>query len=320
MSAENFTSEKGFILLGFTSQRKEQMLLFVVFLTIYLLTILGNLLIILLVHTDAQLHIPMYFFLSHLAGLDIVYVTGTLPQTLAHLLVGNGVLSLTRCILQGSIGLCLGSIECLLLGVMAYDRYLAICNPLRYVSAMDRKHCHLLATSCWIIGGLFSMVNVVCIFRHSFCGPYYINHFVCELQFLLDLACDDIKLTKVILNGLSAFIVLIPFLVILCSYICILHSVFRMQSVAGRYKVFSTCGSHLAVVTLFYGTIISIYIIPQSSSFSDRNKNITVVYLVVTPLLNPIIYTLRNKDVHRAVIKVWKRRNLEEKPRRLSSC
>ncbi|XP_034267412.1 olfactory receptor 2D2-like [Pantherophis guttatus] len=314
MGTENFTSETGFILLGLTSNRNQCIVLFVVFLIMYLLTVLGNMLIIILVHMDAQLHTPMYFFLSHLASLDIAYVTCSLPQTLAHLLAGNGVLSLTRCMLQGSSGLFTGSTECLLLGVMAYDRYLAICNPLRYVSAMDRKHQHLLATSCWIIGGVFSMVNVVFIFRHSFCGSYYINHFMCELQFLLDLACGDVKLTKAILNGLSAFMILIPFSVILCSYSCILYSVFQMQSVAGRYKVFSTCGSHLAVVTLFYGTVISIYITPRSSSSPDKNKKIAVLYLVVTPLLNPIIYTLRNKDIHRAVIKVLKRRNFEEKP------
>ncbi|XP_015670477.1 olfactory receptor 510-like [Protobothrops mucrosquamatus] len=314
MGAENFTSETAFVLLGLTSQRNQRIALFVVFLTMYLLTILGNLLIIILVQIDAQLHTPMYFFLSHLASLDIAYVTSSLPLTLAHLLAGKGVLSSIGCMLQGGSALSLGSTECLLLGVMAYDRYLAICNPLRYASAMNRKHQHLLAISCWIIGCIVSMVNIVCIFRHSFCGPNHINHFFCELRFLLDLACDDVNRTKDILNGLSVFVVLVPFLVILCSYSCILYSVFQMQSVAGCYKVLSTCGSHLVVVTLFYGTIISIYITPHSSSSPDRNKNIAVMYLVVTPLLNPIIYTLRNKDVHRAVSKVLKSRNFEEKP------
>ncbi|XP_026547512.1 olfactory receptor 502-like [Notechis scutatus] len=314
MRAENFTSETGFVLLGLTSHQNQCIVLFVVFLTMYLLTVLGNLLIIVLVHIDAQLHTPMYFFLSHLASLDIAYVTSSVPQTLAHLLAGKGVLSSIGCILQGGTGLSLGSTECLLLGVMAYDRYLAICNPLRYASAMNRKCQHLLAISCWIIGFLVSMVTIVCIFRHSFCGPNLINHFFCELRFLLALACDDVKHTRDILNGLSVFVVLVPFSVILFSYSCILHSIFQMQSVEGRYKVFSTCGSHLAVVTLFYGTIMSIYIRPHSSSSPDKNKKVAVLYLVITPLLNPIIYTLRNKDIHRAVIKVLKRRNFEEKP------
>ncbi|XP_032092270.1 olfactory receptor 1D2-like [Thamnophis elegans] len=314
MDAENFTSEAEFILLGLTSHRTEQILVFAVFLTIYLLTVLGNLLIILLVHTDAQLHTPMYYFLSHLAGTDIVYVTTTLPQTLAHLLAGNGVLSSIRCMLQGGSALSMGSTECLLLGVMAYDRYLAICNPLKYASAMDKKLQHLLASSCWIIGCLFSMVNAVCIFHHSFCGRNSINHFTCELQFVLKLACGDVKHTKAILNGLSAFIVLVPFSIILCSYSCILYSICQMRSAAGWQKALSTCGSHLAVVTLFYGTIISIYIIPQSSSYPDREKKIAVLYIVVTPLLNAIIYTLRNKDIHQAMSRVWKRGCFEKKP------
>ncbi|XP_026548884.1 olfactory receptor 484-like [Notechis scutatus] len=314
MHAENFTSETRFVLLGLSSHQNQCIVLFVVFLTMYLLTVLGNLLIIILLNIDAQLHTPMYFFLSHLAILDIAYVTSSVPQTIAHLLAGNGVLSSIGCILQGGTALSLGSTECLLLGVMAYDRYLAICSPLRYASAMNRKCQHLLAISCWIIGFLVSMFNVICIFRHSFCGPNLINHFFCELHFLLDLTCDDVKRTKDILNGLSAFVVLVPFSVILCSYSCILHSIFQMQSVARRYKVFSTCGSHLAVVIVFYGTIISIYIILQSHLSPDRNKKVAVMYLVVTPLLNPIIYTLRNKNIHRAVIKVLKRRNFEEKP------
>ncbi|XP_034267415.1 olfactory receptor 5P76-like [Pantherophis guttatus] len=313
MRAENFTSEIGFILLGLTSHQNQRIALFVVFLIMYLLTVLGNLLIIILVHMDAKLNTPMYFFLSHLAMLDIAYVTSSLPLALVHLLVGKGVVSSIGCILQGGTGLSFGTTECLLLGIMAYDRYLAICNPLRYASAMNRKHQHLLAISCWILGAVFSMVNIVLIFGHSFCGPNHINHFNCELRFLIDLACDDVNLTRGILNSLSVVVVLVPFSVILCSYCCILHSIFQMQSVAGHYKVFSTCGSHLVVVTLFYGTIIYIYITPHSSSSPDKNKKVAILYIVVTPLLNPIIYTLRNKDIHRAVIKVLKRRKFEEK-------
>ncbi|XP_060546913.1 putative olfactory receptor 2B8 [Pantherophis guttatus] len=314
MGAENVTSETGFILLGLTSHRNQRIVLFVVFLIMYLLTVLSNLLIIVLVNIDAQLHTPMYLFLSHLASLDIVYVTGSLPPALAHLLAGKGVVSSIGCILQGGSAVSLGSTECLLLGVMAYDRYLAICNLLRYATAMNRKHQHLLAISYWIIGCLVSLVNIVLIFRHSFCGPNHINHFICELRFLLALACDDVDHTRNIINGLAVVVVLVPFLVIVYSYCCILHSIFQMQSDVGHYKIFSTCGSHLVVVSLFYGTIISIYITPRSSSSPDKNKKVAILYLAVTSLLNPIIYTLRNKDIHRAVIKVLKRRNFEEKP------
>ncbi|XP_007437781.2 olfactory receptor 13F1-like [Python bivittatus] len=316
MEANNFTAVSEFVLAGLTNHRKTQILLFVVILIIYLFTLLGNVVIIVLVQADSRLHTPMYFFLTHLSGLEICYVSSTVPQMLVHLLSGNGTISFIRCTSQMYIAfaLSMGSTECLLLGVMAYDRYLAICKPLRYASAMDRKHQHLLATSCWIMGCLFSMVNIVCIFHHPFCGSNSINHFTCELQFVLKLACGDIKRTKAILNGLSTFIVLVPFSIILCSYSCILYSICQMQSVAGWQKIFSTCGSHLVVVTLFYGTIISIYIIPQSISDPDREKKIAVLYIAVTPLLNPIIYTLRNKDVHTAMGKVLKRSSFGAKP------
>ncbi|XP_063158673.1 olfactory receptor 2G3-like [Candoia aspera] len=313
MGAENYTSTREFILLGLTSHSKSRLLLFVAVLLIYLLTIFGNALIIMLVRVDSQLHTPMYFFLSHLAGMEIGYVTSTLPQMLAHLLTGNGAISLARCMLQGYTTLAMGSTECLLLGAMAYDRYLAICHPLVYALAMDRLHQLLLATSCWTIGLVFSAIYVICTFRHPFCGPNHINNFICEPPVVLKLACGDTRITKVIGFGLSTFIVLVSLFVILTSYGFIMDSVLHMQSTGGWHKAFSTCGSHLAVVTLFYGTIISMYIVPQSGSDPDRDKKIAVFYLVITPLLNPIIYTLRNKDIHSAVLKMLRRWDLEEK-------
>ncbi|KAM6451821.1 olfactory receptor 2G3-like [Liasis olivaceus] len=313
MGAENYTSIREFILLGLTSHPRSQLVLFVAVLLIYLLTILGNSLIIILVRVDSQLHTPMYFFLSHLAGMEIGYVTSTQPQMLAHLLTGNGTISFARCTLQGYITLAMGSTECLLLGAMAYDRYLAICHPLVYALAMDRLHQILLATSCWTIGFGFSAIYVICTFRHPFCGPNHINHFICEPPVVLKLACGDTRITEVIGFGLSTCIVLVPLFVILTSYVFILDSVLHMRSTAGWHKAFSTCGSHLAVVSLFYGTIISMYIVPQSDSAPDRDKKIAVFYLVITPLLNPIIYTLRNKDIHSAVLKMLRRWDLEEK-------
>ncbi|XP_063158671.1 olfactory receptor 2D3-like [Candoia aspera] len=306
MANENFTSVKEFILLGLTSHRRTQLLLFGVIFIIYWLTVLGNLLIIILVQVDSRLHTPMYFFLSNLAGMEIGYVTSTLPQMLAQLLTGNGAISLAHCVMESYIALTMGSTECLLLGVMAYDRYLAICHPLIYASSMDRMHQLLLATSCWTIGCLFSVIYVALIFHHPFCGSNHINHFICELPVVLKLACDDTKITKAIvfINGLSAFIVLVPLSVILSSYGLILYSILDMRSTTGWHKVFFTCGSHLIVVTLFYGTIISMYIIPHSDTGQDRDKQIAVFYVVVTPLLNPIIYTLRNKEVHKAALKM----------------
>ncbi|XP_034267419.1 olfactory receptor 2J2-like [Pantherophis guttatus] len=306
MGAENSTTTREFILLGLTSHPKTRLLFFVTVLLIYLLTIFGNTLIIILVWVDSQLHTPMYFFLSHLAGMEIGYVTSTLPQMLSHLWTGSGVISLARCTLQGYMTLAMGSTECLLLGAMAYDRYLAICHPLVYALAMDRLHQLFLATSCWTIGFGFSAIYVLCTFHHPFCGVL-INHFICEAPIVLKLACGDTRITKAIVFGLSTFIVLVPLFVILASYGYILDSVFHMRSTGGWHKAFSTCGSHLAVVTLFYGTVISMYIVPQSDSTPDRYKKIAVFYLVITPLLNPIIYTLRNKDIHLAALKMLKR-------------
>ncbi|XP_032092254.1 olfactory receptor 477-like [Thamnophis elegans] len=312
MGTENLTSVKEFMLVGLTSHRGTQLLLFGVLLLIYLLILFDNLLIITLVWADSQLHTPMYFFLSNLAVMEIGLVTSTLPQMLAHLITGSGILSLTRCMLQGYIALNIGSAESLLLGVMAYDRYLAICSPLLYATAMSKLYQVLLVGTCWITGCAFSMIYVISTFRHSFCGPNLINHFACELPIVLKLACDDIKMTKAIVSGLSAFMIFIPLSVILSSYGFILHSILHMRSTAGRSKAFSTCGSHLTVVILFYGTVISMYIIPHPDSGPSHNKEMTICYLVITPLLNPVIYTLRNKEIHSAVIKMARRLGLEQ--------
>ncbi|KAF7235199.1 Olfactory receptor 5V1 [Varanus komodoensis] len=311
MGAENLTTDTAFILAGLTSHRKTQVLLFAVFLTIYLLTILGNLVIIILVLTDSHLHTPMYFFLTHLSGLEICYVTSTLPQMLAHLLAGNGTISFTRCMVQMYIALSLGCTECILLGAMAYDRYLAICSPLMYAAAMGRWHQIQLASASWSGGFLVALINVTCTFCLPFCGSNHINHFFCELPVVLKHTCPSTRFTEPIIFVTSTLILVGPLSVILTSYGLILHSVLQMRSSTGRRKAFSTCASHLAVVTLFYGAGIFAYMGPQSSSDSDRDKHIAVFYIVVTPLLNPIIYTLRNKDIHRAVGRVLQRPHME---------
>uniref|UniRef100_A0A8D0BIT9 Olfactory receptor n=1 Tax=Salvator merianae TaxID=96440 RepID=A0A8D0BIT9_SALMN len=308
MAAENVTSVREFILMGLTSHRKTQILLFGVILLIYTATVLGNLMIILLVQVDTSLQTPMYFFLTHLAGLEICFVTSSLPQTLAHLLSGSGAISKIRCMLQMDVVLFMGGTECLLLSAMAYDRYLAICHPLSYTTAMDKGRQLQLVSACWMFSFLVSLVYVPCTFRHSFCGPNHINHFVCEPPVVLKLACDDTRVTEAILSGIAVFVALVPLSVILLSYVLIFNSVLRMRSNAGRRKAFSTCSSHLLVVVLFYGSVIAMYVIPQSGSAPDQDKHIAVFYLLVTPLLNPIIYSFRNKDVHKALTKVLKRR------------
>nr|XP_056720137.1 olfactory receptor 2D2-like [Euleptes europaea] len=313
MAVENLTAITEFVFVGLSNHRKTQMVLFVVILLTYTLTLMGNLVVIMLVRFDSRLQTPMYYFLMHLSGLEICYVTSTEPQMLAHLLAGNGIISFTRCAAQIFVALSLGAAECFLLGVMAYDRYLAICRPLLYPVAMGSWRQMHLATGCWATGFLFGAIYVGCAFRHSYCGPNRINHFMCELPVVLKLACDDTHVTQAIVFVMAGLVLLVPISVILTSYAAILYSVLQIRSATGWRKAFSTCTSHLVVVTVFYGTVISMYLIPRSTTFSDRDKQIAVFYVVVTPFLNPVIYTLRNKDVHEAAARVLRRGGFEPK-------
>ncbi|XP_054850221.1 olfactory receptor 2D3-like [Eublepharis macularius] len=313
MVTENVTSVTEFILLGLSNHRKVQVLLFVIILVIYSLTLVGNGAVILLVQADPRLHTPMYFFLTHLAGMELCYVTSTLPQALFNLLSGNKTISFIGCAIQMHLILTLGGTECVLLSAMAYDRYLAICHPLLYTVAMGRGRQLQLASFCWGVGVLLATINVNCAFSHPFCGPNHINHFVCELPAVLKLACADTHVTERVVFGTAAMILLGPLSVILTSYGLILSSVLKMRTKAGRHKAFSTCASHLIVVTVFYGTVITMYMRPGLGSGSDFDKKIAIFYIVVTPLLNPIIYTLRNKDVHGAVTKVLQKQGFEQK-------
>ncbi|XP_054850216.1 olfactory receptor 5V1-like [Eublepharis macularius] len=313
MRTENLTSVTEFILLGLTSHRKTQRLLFCVFLVIYLLTLVGNLVIIILVQTNSHLHTPMYYLLTQLSGLEICYVTSALPQMLAHLLSGNGAITFTRCILQMCICFFLGGAECFLLGVMAYDRYLAICRPLTYAILMSRWRLLKLASISWGVPFLFAIIIVGCTLRYPFCGPNRVNHFFCELPMVMKLGCGDTRIAEAILFVAAVLVLLGALSVILTSYGLIVSSVLRMQSNFGYQKAFSTCASHLVVVTMFYGSLISMYIKPQPGTSPDRDKKIAVFYMVITPLLNPIIYTLRNKDIHRAVKKMLHRMGFEQK-------
>ncbi|XP_048372741.1 olfactory receptor 2D3-like [Sphaerodactylus townsendi] len=313
MAAQNFTSVTEFVLLGLSNHHKVQVLLFVLILITYLLTLVGNGAVILLVWVDSRLHTPMYFFLAQLAGMEMCYVTNSLPQTLFNLLSGNRTISFRGCAVQMHLILTLGGTECVLLSAMAYDRYLAICHPLTYAAAMDRWRRLLLASFCWGVGILLATINVSCAFRHPYYGPNRVNHFVCELPVVLKLAHGDTHLTERVVLGTAALILLGPLSIILTSYGLILSSVLHMKSRAGRSKAFSTCASHLVVVTVFYGTVITMYMRPGLGSGSDFDKRIAVFYLMITPLLNPIIYTLRNKDVHAAVIRVLRRKDSEQK-------
>ncbi|XP_054850200.1 olfactory receptor 10C1-like [Eublepharis macularius] len=310
---DTFNASTEFILVGLSNDRKTQILLFVVILLIYIFTLVGNAGIIMLVRTDSHLHTPMYFFLTQLSSVEICYVNTTIPQILAHLLAGHAGLSLICCALQMYTALALAAAEVLLLGVMAYDRYLAICHPLIYATAMGSQHQFQLALACWIGGFGVAMVCVSLTFSHPFCGPCCINHFICEMPVVLRLACDDTRITEIIIFVFAAIVLFCPLSATLTSYGLILFSLFQMRSASGLRKAFSTCGSHLAVVIIFYVTAIFVYIAPRIGASPGNDKQAAVFYVVVTPLLNPIIYTLRNKDIHAAMAKVLRKWGFEQK-------
>uniref|UniRef100_A0A8C8ZHQ0 Olfactory receptor n=1 Tax=Prolemur simus TaxID=1328070 RepID=A0A8C8ZHQ0_PROSS len=296
----NFTVTE-FVFLGLSSQPKMQLILFVMFLFFYLLTVSGNIIIITIIQIEPRLQTPMYFFLTNLSFLDICYTSTNIPQMLSNMVGKKNTISFSGCATQMYFSLSFGMIECVLLGVMAYDRYVAICHPLHYTVIMDCTTCVQLAVVSWSSSFLSSVVINVLTLSLPYCGPNTLNHFFCEVPSVLRLACTDTSLTELVVFIFSIIIVFIPFLLIVVSYARILQSVLRMRSASGRYKALSTCASHLTVVALFYGTAIFMYMRPQSKSSRAGGKIIAVFYTVVTPMLNPLIYSLRNQDVKGAL-------------------
>ncbi|XP_059570980.1 olfactory receptor 2A12-like [Alligator mississippiensis] len=301
---KNKTSVSEFILLGFSSRPETQLLLFVLFLIIYLVTLFGNSLLIALVKTDSRLHTPMYFFLANLSFVDISYTTTTVPQMLFHLLSTKKSISFTSCVAQMYIFLSLAITECILYAVMAYDRYVAICHPLRYTIIMNRSVCIKMAISFWVSGFFFATLNTGFTMRLPYCNLNEINHFFCEVPAILKLACADTHLTELVVFVMAVIILLTPLSLILISYVFILEAILRISSGEGRFKTFSTCTSHITVVTLFYGAGIFMYMRPASSYSPERDKMFSLLYNVVSALLNPLIYSLRNKEVKAAVLKM----------------
>ncbi|XP_005408300.1 PREDICTED: olfactory receptor 2G3-like [Chinchilla lanigera] len=290
-----------FLFLGLSSEPETQLILFVLFLFFYLLTVAGNVIIITVIRIEPRLQTPMYFFLTNLSFLDICYTSTNVPQMLSNIGGRRKTIPFSSCATQMYFSLAFGMIECVLLGVMAYDRYVAICHPLHYTVIMDRNTCVHLAAVSWFTSFLSSMVINALTLSLPFCGPNVLNHFFCEVPSVLRLACTDTSLTELVVFVFSIVIVFVPFLLIVVSYARILLSVLRMHSASGRHKALSTCASHLTVVALFYGTAIFMYMRPQSKSSRAGGKVIAVFYTVVTPMLNPLIYSLRNQDVKRAL-------------------
>ncbi|KAG3261467.1 olfactory receptor 11H6 [Ictidomys tridecemlineatus] len=293
-----------FILLGFHGQRKMQNFFFSLILVLYLLTLLGNGAIVYAVKWDRRLHTPMYILLGNFAFLEIWYASSTVPNMLVNILSETKTISFSGCFLQFYFFFSLGTTECLFLSVMAYDRYLAICRPLHYPSIMTRKFCVTLICVCWVSGFLCYPVPIILISQLPFCGPNIIDHIVCDPGPLLALACDSAPSTELICYTFNSMIIFGPFLSILGSYTMVLRAVLRVPSGAGRTKAFSTCGSHLMVVSLFYGTLMVMYVSPTSGNPAGMQKIVTLVYSAGTPFLNPLIYSLRNKDMKNALKKV----------------
>ncbi|XP_050774814.1 olfactory receptor 6F1-like [Gopherus flavomarginatus] len=303
----NQTSVQEFILLGFPGTWYFQIFLTVVFSVMYFLTIIGNMSIITLVRTHPRLHTPMYFFLCNLSFLEIWYTTACVPKAIGIMLGTSQTISFTVCLLQLFFLLSMGSTECFLLAVMAYDRYLAICHPLHYRSLMNRTFSVHLALLSWLCGFLAISVLATLISRLSFCGPKVINHFLCDIDALIALSCTDTCFVELATFIVSIIVVVISCVITLVSYIHIISTILRIPSSEGRQKAFSTCSAHLTVVTIWYSSTIFLYVKPSAQNSLDLNKTINIFNTVVTPLLNPFIYTLRNKEVKEAMRKALRR-------------
>ena len=313
MGEENHTSVAEFIFLGLSQDSQTQILLFILFLIIYLLTVLGNLLIIILILTDSQLHTPMYFFLRNLSFADLCFSTSIVPQVLAHFLVKKKTISFMGCMTQVIVFLLVGCTECALLAVMSYDRYVAVCKPLHYSTIVTHQVCLQLTIGSWASGAVVSLVDTTFTFQLPYQGQNIINHYFCEPPALLKLASADTYRTEMAIFAMGVVILLAPVCLILVSYWNIISTVIQRQAGDGRLKAFSTCGSHLIVVVLFYGSAIFTYMRPNTKTTKEWDKMISVFYTVVTPMLNPIIYSLRNKDVKGALRRLARRKSLSQR-------
>ncbi|XP_011384095.1 olfactory receptor 2D3-like [Pteropus vampyrus] len=307
MGTENQTYFTEFILLGLSSDLQTQTMLFIVFLIIYLLTVFGNLLIIVLIHTDSRLHTPMYFFLKNLSFTDLCFSTTIVPQMLFHLLVMRKTISFAGCSIQMIFFLVAGATESSLLAVMSYDRYVAVCKPLHYSTIMTQRVCVQLTIGSWASGTLVSLVDTTFTLCLSYHGQNIINHYFCEPPALLKLASEETYKAEMAIFTMGVVVLLGPLSVILFSYWNIICTVIQVQSGEGRFKIFSTCGSHFIVVVFFYGSTIFTYMRPISKKMNEGDKVISVFYSVITSMMNPFIYSLRNKDVKEAFRKVFGR-------------
>ncbi|XP_074246803.1 olfactory receptor 1f45-like [Saimiri boliviensis] len=304
MGHRNHTSASEFLLLGLSSRPEQQELIFGLFLAMYMVGIAGNLLIILAIGSASRLHIPMYFFLSQLSLVDF-FNSATVPKMLVNIQTQTQAISYGACLGQIYICILLANMDNFLLTAMAYDRYLAICHPLHYSSKMSLGGCTLMLGCLWAIASLHALLHTLLMAQLDFCASNVIPYFFCDLVSLLQLSCSDTQLNQLMIVLVGRLIVLLPFLGILGSYTCIAAAVLRVPSARGKWKAFSACGSHLTMVVLFYGTVSGVYLRPSSSHSTDKDSLASVMYVVVTPTLNPFIYCLRNKDMQGALGKLY---------------
>ncbi|KAM9098916.1 olfactory receptor 13C2-like [Sarcophilus harrisii] len=307
MEKINETTVTEFFLKGLSGYPKLEIIFFVLILVMYVVILLGNGILIVISILDPHLHTPMYFFLSNLSFLDICYTSTSIPPTLVSFLSQRKTISFSGCVVQMFLGLAMGTTECVLLAMMAFDRYVAICNPLRYSIIMNKIVYVQMAAGSWVAGGVNSLVQTILVVQLPFCKNNVINHFSCEILAVMKLACADISGNEFIMLIATTVLILLPLLLIVVSYTLIISSILKIHSAEGRSKAFSTCSAHLTVVIIFYGTILFMYMKPKSkiSPNSDKlqatDKLISMFYGVMTPMMNPLIYSLRNKDVKEAV-------------------
>ncbi|XP_068110951.1 olfactory receptor-like protein OLF1 [Hyperolius riggenbachi] len=299
----NQTSVRRFILLGLSSIPGLQVVFFLLFSMMYTITLFGNFLLITVVQLNPRLQTPMYFFLSNLSVIDICFSTAIVPKILFNTISEDRSITFLGCATQLYFHLALGATECVILGLMAYDRYNAICKPLRYSTIMDKHYCTYLAAGTWITCFSISIIHVIFAFQLPFCKSNKINHFFCEMPPVFRLSCQDPWINELSLYICCGVFTLFTFLLTCLSYFYILSTILKIPHNSGRQKAFSTCGSHLMVVTLYYGTIMFMYLRPRSSYSPDRDRVISVIYSVVSPMLNPIIYSMRNTDIKRTLQK-----------------
>ncbi|KAK1342572.1 hypothetical protein QTO34_015338 [Cnephaeus nilssonii] len=299
----NQTQVSEFVLLGLSEQPRQQQELLGLSCSLYLIGCLGNLLTILAIVSDPHLHSPMYFFLSNLSLLDVCFTSTTIPKMLLNHLRGLTTISSSACLVQMYFFIAFGAADSFLLSAMAYDRYLAICRPLHYLTIMSMLRCALLVAVPWILANVISMVHTILMTRLSFYTSR-IPHFFCDINALIKLSCSDTHVNEMLMLVLGGSGVLVPFVCIMASYTPIAVAVWKVPSARGKWKAFSTCGSHLCVVSLFYGTIIGVYFNPASTHTTHGDMAATVMYTMVTPMLNPFIYSLRNRDLRGALRKL----------------